>query len=617
MTSTRRTGGLALGALGVVYGDIGTSPLYSLRESFEGAGHELVVNEANVLGVLSLILWSLILVISVKYLVFVMRADNHGEGGILALTALVTPADRPGRRRMVLVLVGLFGTALLYGDGIITPAISVLSAVEGTEVVTSSFDPYVIPMAVVILVGVFAIQRRGTGTIGKIFGPVMVAWFLVVGGLGAAKIGDAPEVLRAVSPTHAVQFFLDNGTAGFLALGSVFLVVTGGEALFADMGHFGRIPITLSWYGIVLPGLLLNYFGQGALLLNDPEAIDNPFYRLAPEWALIPLVVLATCATVIASQALISGAFSLTQQAAQLGYVPRLKITHTSAHERGQVYVPAVNWALMVACVAMVVGFRSSTNLAAAYGVAVTMTMAITTVLFYAVARERFGWSKLPTLAVCMVFLVVDLAFFGANIPKIPQGGWFPLVVGAIVFTLLTTWRAGRRLVAERLRKGQVPLSTLVEQLGEEGTPRLPGTAVYLFSLAGYAPPALLANLRLQGAVHERVVVLSIETAEIPKVQPAYRLSRDDLGEGVEQARLRFGFMDDPDAPAELRFTLDDPDATTYVIGAEAITVTPEEGIAGWREHLFALMHRNSTAASTYFHLPTDRTFSIGTHIDL
>ncbi len=517
----------------------------------------------------------------------------------------------------MLVLIGLFGTALLYGDGIITPAISVLSAVEGTEVVTSSFEPYVIPLSIVILIGVFAIQRRGTGTIGKVFGPVMVLWFTVMGGLGAAKIGDAPEVLKALSPTYAVQFFADNGMSGFLALGSVFLVVTGGEALFADMGHFGRVPITVSWYAIVLPGLVLNYFGQGALLLENPEAIDNPFYRLAPEWALIPLVILATFATVIASQALISGAFSLTQQAAQLGYVPRLKVTHTSAHERGQVYVPAVNWALMVACVAMVAGFRSSTNLAAAYGVAVTMTMGITTVIFYAVARDRFGWKRVPTLALCSVFLTIDLAFFGANIPKIPHGGWFPLVVGAIVFTLLTTWRSGRRLVVDRLSRGQVALDEVVDKLASSTIPRVPGTAIYLFSLAGYAPPALLSNLRLQGAVHERVIILSIETADIPKVQPTYRLSREEIGEGIEQARLRFGFMDDPNVPAELQFALDDPDAAIYIIGSEAITVTSEEGMAEWREHLYTLMHRNATAASSYFHLPIDRTFSIGTHIEL
>ncbi|MDE0805096.1 MAG: potassium transporter Kup [Acidimicrobiales bacterium] len=618
-SGARRTGGLALGALGVVYGDIGTSPLYALRESFEGAGHELAVTDANVLGVLSLILWSLITVISIKYLVFVMRADNNGEGGILALTALVAPADdfSAGRRRWLLVLVGVFGTALLYGDGMITPAISVLSAVEGTEVVTSGFDRWVIPLSVVILVGVFAVQRRGTGSIGKVFGPVMIVWFAVLGLLGALEIGVAPEVLRAINPTHAVRFLADTGFTGFFALGSVFLVVTGGEALFADMGHFGRFPITLSWYAVVLPGLVLNYFGQGALLLSEPAAIDNPFYRLAPEWAIIPLVVLATAATVIASQALISGAFSLTHQAAQLGYLPRLRIIHTSAAERGQVYVPAVNWILMVACVAMVVGFGSSTNLAAAYGVAVTMTMAITTVIFYAVARHRFGWSRIPTAALCGLFLVVDLAFFGANIPKIPHGGWFPLVVGGIVFTVLTTWRTGRRLVVARLRSRRLPLEDFATSLEADAVPRVPGTAVYLFSLPGLTPPALVANHRLQGALPERIIVLAVETAEVPKIQPAFRVHRFDLGGGVEQAVIRFGFMDTPDVPRELRHVLDEPDTVSYVLGAEAIIVTGDDGMARWREQIYALMHRNATTPSTYFGLPPDRTLSIGSHIEL
>lgn len=615
----RRTGGLALGALGVVYGDIGTSPLYALRESFEGSGHEIPVTEANVLGVLSLILWSLIVVISIKYLVVVMRADNDGEGGVLALTALIAPSDerRGSRRRWLLVLVGVFGTALLYGDGMITPAISVLAAVEGTEVVTHTFDRWVIPIAVVILVGVFAVQRRGTGTIGKVFGPVMILWFVVLGALGALEIGVAPEVLGAINPSHAVSFLADNGATGFFALGSVFLVVTGGEALFADMGHFGRIPITVSWYAIVLPGLVLNYFGQGALLLSDPEAIDNPFYRLAPDWAVLPLVVLATGATVIASQALISGVFSLTHQASQLGYLPRLRITHTSSAEQGQVYVPAVNWALMVACVAMVVGFRTSTSLAAAYGVAVTMTMVITTVIFYAVARERFGWPRMATAALCGVFLVVDVAFFVANVPKIPHGGWFPLVIGAVVFTLLTTWRTGRRLVVDQLRGRQLPLADFVTELETNPVPRVPGTALYMFSLPGLTPPALIANRNLQGALREHIIVVSVTTADLPKIQPAYRLERTDHGCGVEQATIRFGFQDEPDVPAELRYQVDDADDIVYVLGAEAIIVTDAEGMARWREQLYALMHRNATTPATYFGLPPERTVSIGSHIEL
>ncbi|MGV3758230.1 MAG: potassium transporter Kup, partial [Actinomycetota bacterium] len=431
-------GTLSLAALGVVYGDIGTSPLYAMRESLEGHGHVLDVSEANVLGLLSLIFWSLVIVISVKYLVFVMRAHNQGEGGILALTALVTPDEHlRSRTRFALIAVGLFGTALLYGDGMITPAISVLSAVEGTEVATEALDHWVVPIACVILVGLFAVQRRGTASIGKVFGPVMVVWFATLGTLGLAHIVDEPSVLRALSPSYAVEFFLDNGFKGFLALGSVFLVVTGGEALYADMGHFGTRPIKLGWFGLVLPGLVLNYFGQGALLLGDPGAVENPFYRLVPEAFVLPLVVLATMATVIASQALISGAFSLTMQAVQLGYAPRFRIVHTSDRAIGQIYIPAVNWVLMVACLGLVVGFGSSTALAAAYGVAVTMTMVITTVLFAVVAHERFRWPKHLVGVLAVAFLVVDLAFFGANVFKIPAGGWFPLVVGALVMTLL------------------------------------------------------------------------------------------------------------------------------------------------------------------------------------
>lgn len=608
---------MSLGALGIVYGDIGTSPLYALRESFLGEGHELAVVEENVFGVLSLILWSLIIVISVKYIVFVMRAHNDGEGGVLALTALVTPRAGANLRRRTVVLVGLFGTALLYGDGMITPAISVLSAVEGTEVATSSFEPFVIPIAVVIIVGLFVVQRRGTSAVGRVFGPIMAFWFVVLGVLGAVEIASAPEVLEAVAPIHAIRFFADNGMSAFLSLGSVFLVVTGGEALFADMGHFGRLPITIGWYGLVLPGLLLNYFGQGALLLAEPEAIDNPFYRLAPEWALVPMVVLATGATVIASQALISGAFSLTHQASQLGYLPRLRITHTSASERGQVYVPGVNWILMVACAGMVVGFGSSSNLAAAYGVAVTMTMAITTVIFYVVARELFGWSMAAASLMCGAFLAVDLAFFGANIPKIPHGGWFPLVVAAVVFTLLTTWRTGRSIMSARIQRGQVPLSDFVRQIAEKPPPRVPGTAVYLFSLSGYTPPALQTNLALQHSLHERIIVLSIETAEVPKVQPAYRLTIEELGQGVEQARLRFGFMDTPDVPTELAYPIGELDQLIYVLGAETIVVTSREGMSTWREHVYAVMHRNATSPSRYFNLPLEQSLTVARHVEL
>jgi KUP system potassium uptake protein len=474
-------GTLSLAALGVVYGDIGTSPLYAVRESLEGHGHVIDVTEANVLGLLSLIFWSLVVVISIKYLLFVMRADNQGEGGILALTALVTPDGHLRTpTRFALISVGLFGTALLYGDGMITPAISVLSAVEGTRVATESLDRFVIPISCVILVGLFAVQRRGTASIGKVFGPVMVVWFGTLAALGLIHIVDEPSVFRAIDPRYGMDFFLENGFDGFLALGSVFLVVTGGEALYADMGHFGTRPIKLGWFALVLPALVLNYFGQGALLLGEPDAIESPFYRLVPESFVLPLVVLATMATIIASQALISGAFSLTMQAVQLGYAPRFRIVHTSDRAIGQIYIPAVNWVLMLACLGLVLGFRSSTNLAAAYGVAVTMTMVITTLLFAVVARERFGWSKAAVGAAAVVFLAIDLAFFGANIFKIPAGGWFPLVVGAIVMTLLTTWRTGRRIVSERISRadGRLrPAEPLPSHHGEQqGGSAAPGS---------------------------------------------------------------------------------------------------------------------------------------------
>jgi len=619
---TARLGALSLAALGVVYGDIGTSPLYAVRESLEGHGHVIDVSEANVLGLLSLIFWSLIVVITVKYLVFVMRADNEGEGGILALTALVTPDGHlRSRTRAALIVVGLFGTALLYGDGMITPAISVLSAVEGTEVATEALDQWVIPISCAILVGLFAVQRRGTASIGKVFGPVMVAWFATLGGLGFAHIVDEPSVFRALVPTHAVDFFLDNGFDGFLALGSVFLVVTGGEALYADMGHFGTRPINLGWFGLVLPGLVLNYFGQGALLLGEPDAIENPFYRLVPETFVLPLVVLATMATVIASQALISGAFSLTMQAVQLGYAPRFRIVHTSDRAMGQIYIPAVNWVLMIACLGLVLGFRSSTALAAAYGVAVTMTMVITTVLFAVVARERFRWAVPVVAGLAGAFLVVDLAFFGANIFKIPAGGWFPLVVGAVVLTLLTTWRTGRAIVSDRISKARIPLEDFTAGLEEEPI-RVPGTAVFLFSVPHATPPALIANHRHNHVLHEQVVVVAIQTAEVPRVAPGDRATVVDHGEGITSVVLHYGFMEEPDvcnglqqgAAADLGI---DPLDVDYFLGSEQLVVTSRAGMSQWREHLFALMSRNATTAANYFGLPPERTTIVGMRVEL
>ncbi|HVM55730.1 MAG TPA: potassium transporter Kup, partial [Acidimicrobiales bacterium] len=613
--SSRGSGLLALGALGVVYGDIGTSPLYAFRESLDGAGHELGVVPVNVLGILSLIFWALIVVISVKYLVFVMRADNGGEGGILALTALVAPPSsmvRGGRRG--LVVLGLFGAALLYGDGMITPAISVLSAVEGTSIVTPALSSWVLPIAVVILVALFSIQRRGTAAVGAVFGPVMVVWFLTLGILGVLQIIDEPSVLRAVDPSHAWRFFAENRTESLFALGAVFLVVTGGEALYADMGHFGRRPIRLAWFGLVLPGLLLNYFGQGALLLGHPERIDNPFYRMAPTWGVLPLVVLSTAATVIASQALISGAFSLTVQAVQLGYIPRVRITHTSEVTVGQIYVPAINWSLMVGCIALVIGFGSASGLAAAYGVAVTSTMVLTTILLVVVLHERFGWRRRHAAILGTGFLVVDVGFLGANIVKIPAGGWFPLVVGAIVFTLMTTWRTGRRLVGERIRGANVPLATFVAGLASSPTPaqRVPGTAVFLYSTPGMTPPSLIANLRHNGVLHEQVVVVSIVTGDQPRVAPVRRAEVVDHDHGVSQVVLRYGFLDEPDIPRGLtegaakRLRIDSARAT-YFLGSESLVVTDRPGMAIWRERLFTVLSRNATGAANYFGLPTDR----------
>ena len=615
---------LALGALGIVYGDIGTSPLYAFRETFHGHGHELAVTETNVLGILSLVFWSLVVVISIKYLLFVMRADNNGEGGILALVALIRGDDRAKTRRNVLVLLGVFGTALLYGDAAITPAISVLSAVEGAKVAAPGVEDWVIPISCAILVGLFLIQQRGTAVIGRFFGPVMVVWFSVLAVLGVAEIAGEPSVLRAVNPVYAARFFDENGHTGFLALGAVFLVVTGGEALYADMGHFGRRPIKLAWFTLVLPALLLNYFGQGALLIADHAAVDSPFFNLAPKWSLYPLVGLATVATIIASQALISGVFSLTLQAIQLGYAPRHRVTHTSPSAIGQIYLPVVNWALMAACIALVIGFGSSADLAAAYGVAVTSTMLITTVLFYIVLQERFGWKQGPALALCGVFVLIDAAFLGANLFKIPAGGWFPLLVATGMFSLMTTWRTGRRLVAERNRRNDVPLPRLVASLehAEEVERRVKGTAVYLFGSPGLAPPALVANIRHNDALHERVIVTSVATSTKPRVLPAQRATVEEVGRGVHQVVLHYGFMEEPDVPLGLcqgacRQLAIDPARVTYFLGAELLRVTERKGMAMWREHLFAFLSRNATPAAVYFKIPLAQTFTLGTTIEL
>ncbi|HEU0299353.1 MAG TPA: potassium transporter Kup [Longimicrobium sp.] len=613
---------LSLAALGVVYGDIGTSVLYAVRESFHHS-HGVQPTRANVLGVLSLIVWALVLVISVKYAVFVLRADNRGEGGILALTALVTPLGGVQRRpRWVLIMLGLFGTALLYGDGMITPVISVLGAVEGLEVATPFFEPYIIPITIGILVALFAMQKHGTARVGRIFGPVTLVWFATIAVLGIVHIVRDPAVLAAVNPLYGIRFFARNGWSGFLVLGSVFLVVTGGEALYADMGHFGRRPIRLAWYCVVLPALLLNYFGQGAMLIHRPEAVENPFFHMAPRWALYPVVAIATMAAVIASQALITGAFSLTMQAVQLGYVPRVEIAHTSARERGQIYVPQVNWVLMLACIGLVLGFRSSSSVAAAYGVAVTTTMVITTLLLFRVERERWRWPLWKAAPFLAVFLAIDLAFWGASIVKIPAGGWFPLVAGAIVFALMSTWKTGRRILAERLGAGTLPIDLFLKDVAARPPHRVPGTAVFMYSNPTGTPPALLHSLKHYKVLHERTVFLSVVTEEVPHVDEAERVEVSELGHGFYRITVRYGFMEDPDVPAALATVqlpgLDlSPGRTSYFLGRETLIPSNEKGMARWRERLFALMSRNARPATAFFGLPPNRVVELGAQIRL
>ncbi|MCI0490590.1 MAG: potassium transporter Kup [Blastocatellia bacterium] len=613
---------LSLTALGVVYGDIGTSPLYAIRECFYGS-HAIAVTRENVLGVLSLIFWSLIIVISIKYLVFILRADNRGEGGILALAALVTPVRASAQAaRWLLILLGLFGAALLYGDGMITPAISVLSAVEGLEVATPFFRPYVIPLTVVIIIGLFLFQRRGTAGVGVIFGPITLVWFITLAAFGIYHIAQEPGVLTAVSPLHGLDFFLRNKLQGFLVLGAVFLVVTGGEALYADIGHFGIRPIRLTWFVLVLPALLLNYFGQGALLIATPSAAVNPFYQMLPRWSLYPMVILATAATVIASQAVISGAFSLTRQAVQLGYSPRLRIEHTSPTEIGQIYIPVINWGLMLACIGLVLGFRSSSNLAAAYGVAVTTTMVITTLLFYVVARKKWRWNALALLALCGGFLVIDLSFFGANILKITHGGWFPLVIAAIVFTIMSTWKTGRRILAERLRTSSLPMKTFIDEVEKQSPVRVPGTAIFMYSNPAGTPPALVNNLKYNKVLHERNLILTVETEEIPHVSAEDRLEVVHIKDEFYRIVAHYGFMQDPNIPevleslnaSGLEIKLDE---TVFFVSRERLLATEKPGMAIWREKLFIWMSRNARGATSFFSIPADRVVELGIQIEL
>lgn len=592
-----------------------------MRECFFGT-HSVPATPQNVLGVLSLIIYSLLLVISVKYIAIVMRADNQGEGGILALTALLPRRDGNGPTWPVMALLGIFGASLLYGDGMITPAITVLGAIEGLKVATPLFEPYVVPVAVGILIAVFAIQRHGTHQVGRFFGPVMVLWFLVIAALGLGWSIHQPLVLTAIDPRHAFTFFRDHGWHGFAVLGAVFLVVTGGEALYADMGHFGRRPIRIAWFALVLPALLLNYFGQGALLLTDPAAAEHPFFLLAPTWALFPLVALATAASIIASQALISGAFSLTRQAVQLGYCPRLDIEHTSRDEMGQVYVPQVNRALMVSTIAIVIGFGSSSALAAAYGIAVTLTMVITTLLLHVVATERWHWPPFVILPLTGVFLLIDVAFFGANALKILHGGWLPLVIGALLFTLMTTWKRGRQVVAERLIARAVPLDAFMARVAETAPARVPGTAVFMTAQPRGTPSALAHNLRFNKVLHEHVITLIVTTLPVPHVAGADRVTVRALGNGVSDVIVRYGFMEDPNIPDALSGSSElgpvlATDDITYFLGRETLIVTDVPGMAMWRERLFVLMARNAVRATAFFRLPPERVVELGVQVEI
>ena len=618
----KRLPALTLAALGVVYGDIGTSPLYTMKEVFAGLHHPVPITPDNILGILSLIFWSLVGVVSVKYAAFIMRADNEGEGGIMALMALVQRCVGNPMHSRGLMLLGLFGAALFYGDGVITPAISVLSAVEGLDVATPVFKPWVVPITLGVLLGLFAVQKQGTGRIGGLFGPITAVWFLVLAVLGIINILHAPQVLFALSPLHGAAFFHTHPGLAFLSLGAVVLAVTGAETLYADMGHFGSKPVRLAWLGLVLPALTLNYFGQGALLLAHPEAIANPFFHLAPSWALYPLVVLATVATVIASQAVISGTYSITHQAIQLGYAPRMVVQHTSHRERGQIYLPGVNWALFLAVVALVLSFGSSTNLAAAYGIAVTGTMIITTLLVYVVARRHWGWGPVRGGLILGAFLAVDLAFFSANLLKFADGGWFPLAFAVGVYLLMTTWKRGRDLLKARRDQGAMPLPTFVASMTYSDIPTVPGTAVFLTPYQNHVPHALLHSLKHYKCLHERVVVLCVTFTDQPFIPMNRRVKVTYLGGRFYQAQVNFGFMDRPDLTKTLHTCAGkgmecDLTDTTFFMGRETLIAKQGSDMAYWREKLFITLARNAGGPATYFGLPPNRVVELGAQVVL
>ena len=619
----KRLATLTLAALGIVYGDIGTSPLYSIKEVFGGAHHPVPITPENVLGILSLFFWSLIIVVTVKYVSFIMRANNKGEGGIIALMTLALHKGTPGTwQQKLLITLGLFGAALFYGDGVITPAISVLSAVEGLEIITPAFNPYILPITLVILVGLFVFQRKGTASVGALFGPVMVIWFAVLAALGALSIIENPGVLAAVNPLHAFRFLLGNSLLGFFALGAVVLCITGAEALYADMGHFGAKPIQYAWLGYVMPALLINYFGQGALLLADPATVENPFYLLAPEWGRYPLVILATVATIIASQAVISGAFSITQQAIQLGYMPRLEIQHTSEREIGQIYLPGVNWLLLISIIALVVEFGSSSKLAAAYGIAVTGTMLITNILAIAVAVRLWNWSPLRAALGALPFICIDLGFFLANSVKIPDGGWFPLVFGLAIFILLTTWKRGRELLGQRLAAESMDLKPFIASITEGGVERVPGSAVFMTPNPESVPHALLHSLKHYKALHEQVIILSVKVFDVPYVPELDRVEVHRLDGNFSQVIVQYGFKDDPDIPSALALCAEsglafDMMDTSFFLGRETLIPRLGSEMAYWRSLIFVAMFRNAGSATAFFKIPSNRVVELGSQVVL
>jgi KUP system potassium uptake protein len=618
----RKLAGLTLAALGIVFGDIGTSPLYAIRECFHG-DYGIAPTPENILGVLSLIFWSLTIVVSIKYLTFILKADNQGEGGVIALVALVRPtAWEPGRGKWLLVACGLFGASLLYGDGMITPAISVLSAVEGLHVITPVFQPYIVPITVVLLAGLFLFQKNGTAKVGAFFGPVILTWFTTIGVLGLRGVIGEPGVLLAFNPLYGGQFILRNHLHGFLVLGAVFLVVTGAEALYADLGHFGRKPIRLAWFVLVLPMLLLNYFGQGALLLKHPEEAGHPFYSLAPDWFLIPLVLLATLATIIASQAVISGAFSLTRQAIQLGYFPRLNIIHTSHETIGQVYVPQVNALLMVATISLVLGFGSSSKLAAAYGVAVTTTMVIATILFYVIARERWKWNRWAAGVPVAIFLMVDLSFFAANISKILHGAWFPLVIAAFIFTLMITWAKGRSLLSAKLQADTLTLENFRRSIAAAPPLRVAGKAVFLTANPSGMPPALAHNLKHNKILHDETVILVVVTERVPRVPREEKIELHSLEDGLYRIIAHFGFAEDPSVPYILALAgekgLDFPlEEISFFLGRERLVPAKKPEMMRWRTRIFRYMSHNSQSATAFFHIPPDQVVELGVQLQL